>query len=166
MLSKGRKGLTRRTINANFLLIMWPPDLVWVLSLVMAPIRHCWSSKKGWAHMIVSAQPKYTDCWNLDLVWVLSWFCPHQWGNQIKNWMHDMVLSVSPKGIHHQLRLRDQWGNQIKNWMHDMVLSVSRKGIHHQLRLRDDLPLENSGIEPETSCMLSTRSANWANPPL
>ena len=25
--------------------------------------------------------------------------------------------------------------------------------------------LENSGIEPETSCMLSTRSANWANPP-
>ena len=25
--------------------------------------------------------------------------------------------------------------------------------------------LENSGIEPETSCMLSTRSTNWANPP-
>ena len=26
--------------------------------------------------------------------------------------------------------------------------------------------LENSGIEPETSCMLSTRSTNWANPPI
>ena len=25
--------------------------------------------------------------------------------------------------------------------------------------------VENSGIEPETSCMLSTRSTNWANPP-
>ena len=27
------------------------------------------------------------------------------------------------------------------------------------------LNLENWGIEPQTSCMLSTRSTNWANPP-
>ena len=34
------------------------------------------------------------------------------------------------------------------------------KSGHHQKGW-----MENSGIEPETSCMLSTRSTNWANPP-
>ncbi len=33
------------------------------------------------------------------------------------------------------------------------------------IRPRKEIIMENSGIEPETSCILSTRSTNWANPP-